>query len=129
MTAHSRWQLSLFGMLIAASASAAAPSFGHVEKSGSGKPVLILVPCLGCDWQSWDEFMERNKDDYTMYAVTWPGMGDTPMPDVPADAAGLPFHDYLDQAMTALIKREGLDKPTIIGHSAAGPSVIVGEVT
>jgi pimeloyl-ACP methyl ester carboxylesterase len=98
--------------------------FGHVERVGSGTPVLILVPCLGCDWRSWDEFMARNASRYTMYAVTWPGMGDTELPDIPPEPKGTPLWQYLLDALKDLHERE-IQRPAIlIGHSAAGPLVV-----
>lgn len=98
--------------------------FGHVEKMGTGDTTLILVPCLGCDWHSWDEFMERNKNRYTMYAVTWPGMGDTRMPDIAAKENETPLWNNVMTAMEHLIKSEALNDPILVGHSAAGPFVV-----
>lgn len=104
--------------------SAANEKFGHVEKAGNGPITLILVPCLGCDWTSFDTFMERNAGRYTMYAITWPGMGDTALPEIQESDSLTPYYDYITQALVNLIHEEGLEKPVILGHSAAAPAVI-----
>jgi pimeloyl-ACP methyl ester carboxylesterase len=109
--------------VVDAGPSETAPRFAHVEKAGSGPPVLILVPCLGCDWRSWDEFMARNRSRYTMYAVTWPGMGDTHLPDVPPDPVGTPLWQYLLDATEDLLAREA-GRAILVGHSASGPLVV-----
>jgi len=97
--------------------------FGQIEKRGNGPITLILVPCLGCDATSFKTFMERNLDRYTMYAITWPGLGKTALPKVKGDSP-TPYYDYITKAMANLIRKENLDKPVIIGHSGAAPAVI-----
>ena len=92
---------------------------GHVEEVGTGSRDVILMPCLGCDWRSWDELMARNADRYRMLAVTWPGLGDTPLPEVLADPDGTPYFDFLAEALRHLIRDRQLDRPVIVGHSAA----------
>lgn len=99
-------------------------SFGHVERVGRGSTPLILMPCLGCDWRSWDEFMERHDDRYTMFAVTWPGLGDTRMPAMSASSAGTPLWDNLMLAIANLILEEDLRDPIIVGHSAAAVAAV-----
>lgn len=97
--------------------------FAHVEMIGHGKQALILVPCLGCDWRSFDQFMVRNAERYTIYAVTWPGLATSPLPTV-EKGAETPYWDYILRAMANLIEEEGLQQPVILGHSAAGPYVV-----
>jgi pimeloyl-ACP methyl ester carboxylesterase len=93
--------------------------FGEVLRAGEGPRDVVLLPCLGCDASSWDEFMARNGDRYRMMAVTWPGLGDTALPTVVADPGGTPYYDYLLEALDLLIEREGFDRPVLVGHSAA----------
>ncbi len=47
-------------------------------KLGRGKQTLILLPGLGFDASVFKDFMETNKKEYTMYAITIPGFGNTP---------------------------------------------------
>lgn len=97
--------------------------FGRVERTGHGPVPLILFPCLGCDGRSFDQFMARNAERYTMYAVTWPGMGDTALPEVDR-SRNTPFFDYIVEALVELIRDERLERPVVLGHSAAGPFVV-----
>jgi len=103
---------------------AAPAAFGHVERAGTGPVPMILMPCLGCDWRAFDEFMARNGSRYRMFAVTWPGMGDTPLPRVAPSRDGTPLWDNLIAATARLIKEEQLEHPVLVGHSATGPLVV-----
>lgn len=98
--------------------------FGEVERMGQGVRDMILMPCLGCDASSWIPFMERNRDRYRMVAVTWPGLGATALPEVVADPRGTPYFDYLMDALDLLIDREDLDRPVLVGHSAAAVAAV-----
>jgi pimeloyl-ACP methyl ester carboxylesterase len=97
--------------------------FGHVEKVGRGPRALVLIPCLGCDWRSYDELMARNASRFTMYAITWPGMGDTPPPE-PLPAGRTPLWDNLNAALLHLITSERLSRPVLVGHSAAAVQAV-----
>lgn len=95
----------------------------HVEKRGSGPVQLLLIPGHSCDWTVYETFMERNKDAYTMYAVTLPGFGGTaspPAPTDPADIASTPWLNNAEKQIVELISRESLEKPVILGHSLGG---------
>ncbi len=100
------------------------PAFGEVRVDGHGARDLVLMPCLGCDATSWTAFMERNRERYRMAAVTWPGMGTTTLPIVPDDPEGTPYFDYLMDAIGLLIERGGLDRPVLVGHSAAAVAAL-----
>jgi pimeloyl-ACP methyl ester carboxylesterase len=89
----------------------------EVEKRGTGPVKLLLIPCISCRWQAWEDFMARNLDRYTMYAVTLPGYGGTPAPDLPRDTEGAPWRDNALAALSQLIDRERLKDLTVIGHS------------
>jgi pimeloyl-ACP methyl ester carboxylesterase len=97
---------------------------GEVVREGSGTRDVILMPCLGCDASSWDDFMHRNAERYRMVAITWPGLGDTELPDVYDDGHGTPYFDHLMRALQLLIQREGLTRPVLIGHSAAAVAAV-----
>ena len=98
--------------------------FGQVLRAGTGARDVILMPCLGCDASSWSELMERNRERYRMFALTWPGMADTPLPEVHEDPLGTPYFDYLMDALVLLIEREEIDRPVIVGHSAAAVAAV-----
>lgn len=89
----------------------------EVEKRDTGPIKLLLIPCISCRWQAWEDFMARNLDRYTMYAVTLPGYGGTPVPDLPRNTEGTPWRDNALAALSQLIDRERLKDLTVVGHS------------
>ena len=89
----------------------------EVEKRGTGEKILILIPCFSCGWWSFEPFMERNADRYTMYAVTLPGHSGTAVPDLPQNTDGTPWHDNAVAALSELVDQEKLRDVTVVGHS------------
>jgi pimeloyl-ACP methyl ester carboxylesterase len=89
----------------------------HVEKVGTGPIPMILVPDYGTDWTLYRTFMERNRDRYTMYAVTLPGFGGSPAPPRPKafDPARTPWWDAAEKGLLDLIARSKLDRPVVVG--------------
>jgi len=110
-------------LMIAAAAageSVRAPEgLAHVERQGRGEIDLVLIPGLAADWRVWEEFMERNGDRYTMYAVTLRGFGGDHM-DPPEDPDGSPLLDMAVEGVAALIRMHELDRPFVMGHSMGG---------
>lgn len=105
----------------AADALAAKPILAEVEMRGTGEIDLILVPGLACDWTVWESFMDRNKDRYTMHAVTLAGFGGTEpvsKPDLPLDE--ISWLDAAVESLAAHIRKHELEKPYIVGHSLGG---------
>lgn len=94
----------------------------HVEVSGKGPVPMVLIPHWTMEWTTWQGFMQRNQDRYTMYAVTLPGFGGSDAPPLPMGA--LPSDGlWLDNAAAAvvdLIKTRNIDKPVVVGHSLGG---------
>lgn len=93
--------------------------FGELLTVGEGPRDLVLIPCPGCDASSWSGFMERNRARYHMVAVTWPNLGSAARPGLAADTVGTPHLDYLMDALDLLIERRKLERPVLVGHSAA----------
>ena len=97
-----------------------AGELGAVVKRGKGKIPVILIPDAGLDGSSFDGFMQRNQNQYTMYAITLPGFGTTGYPP------SFELRDYgetrlwknAEQGILNLMKREKLVKPVLIGHQA-----------
>ena len=98
----------------------AQPGIGRAEVVGAGAHTLILIPGLGCDASVWREFMERNKDRYTMHALTLAGFGGTEPPPDPGHDRGTPWLDGAVEAIGVYIETQGLDQPILIGHSMGG---------
>lgn len=92
-------------------------------KVGKGKQAMILIPGLGFDAAVFSDFMEANKNDYTMYAITIPGYGKTKAPPMPAKGTSYGEQSWNKQAVLGiakLIEKEKLQKPIIAGHFTQG---------
>lgn len=99
------------------------PLLAHVEQRGSGPIPMILIPSMWCDWSVYDEFMERNQDRYTMYAITLPGNGGTeppPEPQHPDDFSLLQWTNRAADGIRELIMEESLEDVVLVGHYAGG---------
>jgi pimeloyl-ACP methyl ester carboxylesterase len=98
-------------------------TLGHVEKRGTGPQTLVLIPGMSFGWRIWDEFMQRNADRYTMYAITLPGFDGTPSPPTPAESELFELCHWTNGAISGildLIEREKLQRPIIVGHHNLG---------
>ena len=84
-----------------------------VQVAGSGPPLVFLHPAPGL---AWDPFLERLAEERTIYA-----------PQIPGTTAGRPeqiraVDDLWDLVLLyeEAIRRLGLDRPDVIGHSFGG---------
>lgn len=96
------------------------PSF---IKKGHGPQALILIPGLGFDASVFDDLMTSYASEFTMYAITVPGYGDTPAPPMPAAGAsygGQYWGKGVERGIIALMDKEKLVKPIIAGHFVQG---------
>ncbi len=84
---------------------------------GKGEINLLLIPCMSCRWNEWEEFMDRNIEKYKMYAITIPGYGGTPIPNLPMNTKHTPWRDNALNGLSELIDQYELDHLTVIGHS------------
>lgn len=89
----------------------------EVEKKGDGPVPMLIIPCMSCRWNAWEEFMERNVSRYRMYAVTLPGFGGTPVPDLPINTAATPWRDNALASLSRLLDEEALSDVLVVGHS------------
>jgi len=85
-----------------------------VNVHGEGQPML-LIPGLSNAAEVWDSTVEQFKGQYEMHTVTLPGFaGQPPLKDT---------EDFLNQVRDQLlgyIKKQGWEKPIIVGHSLGG---------
>ena len=102
---------------ISTTGSNVAGVISEFERHGSGPQTLLLIPCMSCRWESWQGFMQRNQDRYTMIAVTLPGFGGTPVPALPMNSNGTPWRENALTALSQLIDQEGLKDITLVAHS------------
>lgn len=89
----------------------------EVVEMGEGSETLLLIPCMSCRWNEWQEFMERNQEKYRMFAITVPGYGGTPFPDLPKNTEKTPWRNYLIEGLSELIDAQEMEKVIVVGHS------------
>lgn len=95
----------------------------NVQKSGSGKQTMILIPGWGFDASVFDDFREVNKNQFTMYTITIPGYGNTMAPPMPPDSTSYgkqSWNNGVVQGLVKLIEKENIRKPIIVGHFTQG---------
>ncbi len=85
----------------------------HVDKYGAGEPALILIPGLTDSAKAWTATIVHFEPTHTIYALTLAGFGGRP-------AVQPPMIDKADADIAALITREHLNHPIVIGHSMGG---------
>jgi pimeloyl-ACP methyl ester carboxylesterase len=106
--------------------TAALRTLGHVHKLGDGPRNVLLIPGLGFGDGIWTEFMERHKADYTMYAITLPGFGETPPLPMPPDGSRFvetPWTRSTIQAIEAMLDQERITRVTIVAHWALATQI------
>lgn len=97
-------------------------------KAGKGKQTLILIPGMGFDASVFTDFIEVNKNNFTMYAITIPGYGNTkapPMPDTSVSYGEQSWNNSAIEGISKLIEKEKLIKPVIVGHFVQGVQLAV----
>ncbi len=97
-------------------------SLEGVEVRGSGPIPMVLIHEIGIDWSMWADFMERNAERYTMYAINLPGMGGTPAPEAP-DILDWPkivlFNNAVNGIAELIVERE-IHRPVVVGQGLGG---------
>lgn len=89
-----------------------------IERMGSGPAPMVLIPDTRYDGSVFRPFMRRNVERYTMYAVTPPGFGGSPMPPPrPAGTLGGWEQNNAD-AVWKYIETQKLEKPVLLGHGS-----------
>ncbi len=88
----------------------------EVKKFGTGDQNMILLPGWGFDWTIFQDYIERNKEEYTFYAVTFPGMGKTsapPMPEENEKFSNLYWTKGILKGLKDLIETENIENPIL----------------
>ncbi|MBV0892149.1 alpha/beta hydrolase [Paracoccus sp. Z118] len=86
----------------------------HVAEEGSGRPVL-MIHGLGGQVRNFTMRLSRRMSGHHMHIVDRPGSGYSD--DLPGDTGTLKAQAAL---MAGLIRRLGLDRPLVVGHSLGG---------
>jgi pimeloyl-ACP methyl ester carboxylesterase len=106
--------------------TAAFGTLGHVQKEGDRPRTMLLIPGLGFGDAIWTEFMERHRTEYTMYAITLPGFGNTPPLPMPAEGSRFvetPWTRSAIQAVETLLDEERIERVTIVAHWALSTQI------
>lgn len=106
--------------------TAAPGALGRVRKVGEGARAMLLIPGLGFGDDVWTEFMERHRSEYTMYAITLPGFGNTPPLPMPAEGSRFveaPWTRSALQAIEGLLDRERIERVTVVAHWALATQI------
>lgn len=93
---------------------------GKVQKSGTSKIPMILIAGFGYGGNIFDDFPSANKEKYTMYAVTLPEYGGTPVPPMPDLAISFGERTWFrnaEKAILNLIEKEKLIQPVLLTHN------------
>jgi len=100
--------------------------FGRVDKVGHGPQAMILIPGIGFGGGIFKEFMSAHENEFTMYAITLPGMDGTPAPPCPPESVSFgeqPWTNAAFGAIEKLIETEKMERPIIVGHWITGPQL------
>lgn len=98
--------------------TAALGTLGEVRRHGSGPIHLLLLPGAPFGADVWADFMERNAERYTMWAITQPGYAGTAPPPMPSwnDVDRTPWLDGVQDALVGLLRDGGLRRPFVVAH-------------
>lgn len=93
---------------VAANAAAAAPF--RVERTGSGR-AMLLIPGFLSSGEVWQGTVERFRGEYDMHVLTLAGFAGVP----PTGAD--PYLASTRDAIIAYIREQRLERPVLVGHS------------
>lgn len=105
-------QLILIVSVICLSLSGFSQQAIHIEKKGTGKPIIFL-PGFACPGSVWDETVAQLPVGYAAHLISYAGFdGLAPIP--------MPWYDSLKVALINYIKKENLTSVYVVGHSMGG---------
>jgi len=94
----------------------------HVDRYGTGKQAMILIPGLGSGPWSWYGTIAHFEPQYTVYALTLPGFDGRPA------TTKTPLFGTFASDFNALLDQRKIDKPIVMGHSLGGTlAIMLGE--
>ncbi len=94
-------------------------TLGCVTKVGTGSQDMILIAGAGFDGDIYNQYMEKHKERYSMYAVTLPGSGGTAAPPMPSEGTSYSEQTWIRGAQKGienLIVEKKLKRPIVVGH-------------
>jgi len=84
-----------------------------VERHGSGKVPVIVIPGLASGPWAWQDAVNVLKKEYSVYVLTLPGFDGRPAVEGKGFGAA-------QESLAELIASRKLDRPVLIGHSMGG---------
>jgi len=99
---------------------------GNVKKTGTLKQSMILISGIGFGNEIYSDFINHYAKDFTIYAITPAGFGETPAPPTPDTSVSygeLTWTNGILNGVLNLIEKEKLDKPVIIAHFVTATQV------
>jgi len=107
------WFVSCFGAVLAEEPA----EITDYSIVGEGAVKVLIIPCMSCRWRAFDGFMQRNKDKYTMYAVTIPGYGGSKIPDLPMYGTQPVWQNHAIKALEHFIEQYQIKDAVVLTHS------------
>lgn len=96
------------------------------SKYGSRGKSIILIPGWGFDASVFNDFIDANRNDFTIYVVTIPGFGKTHAPAMPPAGTSYGEHSWnnsVEEGIIKLIEKEKISRPVIVGHFVTGTQI------
>jgi pimeloyl-ACP methyl ester carboxylesterase len=96
------------------------------QKHGAGPKALLLLSGWGFDDAVFNDFIEKNREEYTLYAFQLPGYGDTRAYEMPAEGVSYGAGYWLkgvEAGILKLIEKERLKKPVLVAHFAVSTHI------
>ena len=87
----------------------------HVDRYGSGKRAVVLIPGLGCGPWVWASTIARLTKSSDIYALTLPGFDGRP-----AAKSETSLFAAFSRDLDTMLGQRKLVKPIIVGHSLGG---------
>lgn len=86
----------------------------YYEKYGNKDKTILILPGWGNTRETFYNIINYFKQDYTIYIIDYPGLGNSPIP-----AKELTIYDYAD-LVRKFMKENNIYNPIIIAHSFGG---------
>jgi len=94
----------------------------HIDRYGTAKPAMILIPGLGSGPWSWYGTIAHFEPQYTIYALTLPGFDGRPA------TTKTPLFATFESDFNALLDQRKIERPIVMGHSLGGTlAIMLGE--
>src|SRR5262245_16249420 len=85
------------------------------ERRGAG-PAIVLLHGNAHDRHDWDAVVPALARAHTVFAVDWPGCGESPAPAAPAASTAAGLGDLLPE----IVERLGEGPAILVGNSVGG---------